>query len=58
VARDRNRTADTRIFSPAIVAGLSVTIGNVFKRFTALRVGRCYQFEHIVPIGSGKVLKT
>ncbi len=55
----QNRTADTRIFSPDRVPGLCVTIGrqlNESKRFTALRVGRFYRFEHIVPNGSDKVV--
>jgi hypothetical protein len=55
----QNRTADTRIFSPAMVPGLSVTIGRywyLFKRLTAVLAHRFYRFEHIVPYSSGKVL--
>ncbi len=50
---------DTRIFSPLRVPGLCVIIGhqvNESKRFTALRAGRFYRFEHIVPNSSGKVV--
>jgi len=55
----RNRTADTRIFSPERVPGLCVTIGrqvNESKRLEPVRTGRFFRFEHIRANGSGKVL--
>jgi len=55
----QNRTADTRIFSPHVVAGLCVTIGRywyLFKRLTAVSAGRFYRFEHIMSYSSGKVV--
>ena len=55
----QNRTADTRIFSPLIVARLCVTIGHYLylsKRLTPLPAGRFYRFEHIVAYSSGKVV--
>jgi hypothetical protein len=55
----RSRTADTRIFSPVMVAELCDTIGrqlNESKPFTAFRVGRFYRFIHIVSYSSGKVV--
>jgi hypothetical protein len=48
-----------RIFSPLLVARLSVTIGHywyLFKRLTAVLAGRFYRFEHIVAYSSGKVV--
>ena len=59
VARDRIRTADTRIFSPHIVARLCVSIGhqvNEFNSFCWLRYESIYRFEHIVAYSSGKVV--
>jgi hypothetical protein len=59
VARDRIRTADTRIFSPHIVARLCVTIGRywyLFKRLMAVSACRFYRFEHIVTYSSGNVV--
>jgi hypothetical protein len=50
---------DTRIFSPLLIAGLSVAIGRywyLFKRLTAVSAGRFYRFEHIVTYSSGKVV--
>ena len=55
----QNRTADTRIFSPLLVARLCVTIGRYwyrFKRLTVISAGRFYRFEHIVAYSSGKVV--
>jgi hypothetical protein len=55
----RNRTPDTRIFSPLTVSGLCVTIGRywyLFKRLTPLPAGQFYRFEHIVAYSSGKVV--
>jgi hypothetical protein len=57
--QDRNRTADTTIFSPLVVARLWVTIGRywyLFKRLTAVSAGRFYRFEHIVAYSSDKVV--
>jgi hypothetical protein len=57
--RRQNRTADTRIFSPLAVVGLSATIGHylyLFKRLTAVSARRFYRFEHIVSYSSGKVV--
>jgi hypothetical protein len=59
LARGQNRTADTRIFSPHAVAGLSATIGRywyLFKSLTVVSAGRFYRFEHIVTYSSGKVV--
>ena len=55
----QNRTADTRIFSPLLVARLYVTIGhqvNEFNSFYWLRYESIYRFEHIVAYSSGKVV--
>jgi hypothetical protein len=51
--------ADKRIFSPLTVPRLCATIGRywyLFKRLTAVSVGRFYRFEHIVSYSSGKVI--
>ena len=43
--------ADTRIFSPLVVARLWITIGRYWhlsKRLTAVSAGQFYRFEHIV----------
>lgn len=50
---------DTRIFSPAMVAGLCDTIGrqlNESKRLEALRTIAIYRLEHIRANDSGKVV--
>ena len=55
----QNRTADTRIFSPAMVPGLSVTIGrqlNESKRLELVLGGLKYRLGPIRADGSGKVV--
>jgi hypothetical protein len=54
----QNRTADTRIFSPAMVPGLCAAIGrqlNEYMRLEALRSRSICRLEHIGANGSGKV---
>jgi hypothetical protein len=55
----QNRTADTRIFSPAMVPGLCVTIGrqlNESKRLKSLRSRSICRLKHIEANSSGKVV--
>ena len=55
----RNRTADTRIFSPVVVPGLCVTIDhqlNELKRLKRLRDRSNYRLEHMGTNSSGKVV--
>lgn len=55
----RNRTADTRIFSPEVVRGLGVTIGRQLhesKRLKHLQDGSICRFEQIQANGSDKVV--
>jgi hypothetical protein len=57
--QERNRTADTEIFSLLLVAGLCVAIGrqlNESKRLTPPCPARFYRFKHMVPHSSGKVV--
>ena len=55
----QNRTADTRIFSPATVAGLCVTIGrqlNEFNRLKSVHTRSIFRSIHIAADSSGKVV--
>ena len=55
----RRNQGDTRIFSPAMVPGLSVTIGhqlNQSKRLKLVWDGSICRFEHIGANSSGKVV--